>query len=152
MEEAKKSVHKILASSYLSYFLLILGGLFFDIFFPLKFSFPNGQVLTIIFFAVGPALILWAQHSSHKFEKIKEKTGSLSFGTGPYKYLRNPTQLGLVILVAGYAFASGAAVLFIAVGIAYLISNIFFRKHESVLEARYGEHYSKYRDSVRKII
>ncbi|MCC7436363.1 isoprenylcysteine carboxylmethyltransferase family protein [Candidatus Nomurabacteria bacterium] len=152
MEKAKKSVHKILAGSYLSYFILCLVGLFFDIFYPLKFSLPNSSIIAIIFFAVGPALIFWAQNSSHKFEILKQKTGTVSFSNGPYRYLRNPTQLGLLILVAGYAFASGAAVLFVATAVAYLISNIFFRKHESVLEARYGEKYINYKDSVRKIM
>lgn len=148
----EQSVHKVLARSYLSYFLLCLVGLFFDIFFPLKFSVSYAKELAIVFFGLGPLLIFWAQHSSHKFEIIKQKTGQLSFDKGPYKYLRNPTQLGLVILVAGYAFATGAAVLFIATGLAYLISNIFFRKHESILESRYGEHYIKYKSSVRKIM
>lgn len=96
--------------------------------------------------------MIWAQITSHLFEKVKAQTGVVCFDKGPYRYLRNPTQLGLVILVLGYAFATGTAMLFITAGVAYIISNIFFRKHESILEDKYGETYMKYKASVKKVL
>jgi protein-S-isoprenylcysteine O-methyltransferase Ste14 len=97
-------------------------------------------------------LIAWAQLTSYKFEIAKQKTGELNFNKGPYRYLRNPTQLGLVILVLGYAFATGTAMLFVATGISYLVSNVFFKKHESILETKYGDTYKAYKSSVNKVL
>lgn len=148
----KQSVHRVLAQSYLAYFLLCLLGLFLGLFFPMQFSVPHARLFAILCFGVGPALIVWAQLTSRRFEIVKEQTGQAQFNRGPYRYLRNPTQLGLVILVAGYAFASGTAILFVTAGGAYLISNIFFRKHESILEDRYGQPYKEYKTSVPKIM
>jgi protein-S-isoprenylcysteine O-methyltransferase Ste14 len=96
--------------------------------------------------------MIWAQYTSHRFEIIKQQTGELHFNRGPYKYLRNPTQLGLVILVLGYAFATGTAMLFVTTGVAYIISNFFFKKHEEILESRYGAAYAAYKASVKKIL
>lgn len=153
MEELKKpSVHIILAESYLAYFILCSIGLFLDTFFPFNINIPYATVLAVVFFAVGPLLILWAQYTSHRFEIIKKQTGQPQFNRGPYRYLRNPTQLGLVILVGGYALVSSASMLFVATGVAYLISNVFFKKHELILESRYGEPYKEYKSSVPKIM
>ncbi len=148
----KQSVHEVLAKSYLSYLILCSFGMFFDILFPLKLSFVYGGLISIIFFILGPALIFWAQYTSYMFEKTKKQTGEVLFRKGPYRYLRNPTQLGLLILIAGYALATGAAFLFICTGVAYLISNVFFRRHEMILEHKYGEPYKEYKSSVKKII
>ncbi len=153
MEEIKTpSVHVVLAKSYLTYFLLCSFGLFFDIFFPVTVYVPKPTFLAIVCFTIGPLLILWAQYTSHKFEIIKKQTGELKFNKGPYKFLRNPTQLGLVILVGGYTLVTQAGTLFIATGLAYIISNVFFRKHESILESKYGQPYQEYKSSVPKVM
>ncbi len=149
---AQQSVHRTLAQSYLVYFMLCLLGMFLGLFFPVRFSVPHATLFAIICFGLGPLLIAWAQYTSHRFEIIKQKTGELRFNGGPYRYLRNPTQLGLVILVAGYAFASGTAILFLTAAGAYIISNVFFRKHENILESRYGEAYKNYKSSTPKIL
>ncbi len=153
METAQtQSVHKVLAKSYLVYYMLCTIGLCLSAFFPIIFSIPHGAILAKICFFVGPLLIVWAQVTSHKFEKVKKETGELRFKCGPYRYIRNPTQLGLVILVLGYSFASQTAMLFITTGVAYLISNVFFRRHELILELKYGAPYKEYKSSVRKVL
>lgn len=153
MEELKKpSVHVVLAQSYLTYFIFCSLGLFLEVFFPMNIYVPHAKIFAILCFAVGPLLILWAQYTSKRFEILKKQTGQPQFNRGPYRYLRNPTQFGLVILVGGYALVTSASTLFIATGIAYLISNIFFRKHEEILESRYGEPYKEYKSSVPKIM
>lgn len=146
------SVHKVLAKSYLTYFLFCSFGLFLSVFFPIRFFVPQAVVLAKICFLIGPVLIVWAQITSHKFEKVKQQTGELRFKCGPYQYLRNPTQLGLVVLVLGYAFITQTAMLFVTTGVAYIISNVFFRKHESILESKYGAPYKEYKSSVRKVL
>ncbi len=150
--QRKPSVHRVLATSYLTYFLLCSFGLFLGIFFPLHFSVPHAVVFANICFFIGPVLMIWAQYTSHRFEIVKQQTGELHFNRGPYKYLRNPTQLGLVVLVLGYAFATSTAILFVTTGVAYIISNFFFKKHEEILESRYGAAYTAYKASVKKIL
>lgn len=147
-----QSVHKVLAKSYLAYYMLCTIGLCLSAFFPISFFVPQGALLAKVCFFVGPSLIVWAQITSGKFEKIKLLTGELRFKCGPYRFLRNPTQLGLVILVLGYSFATQTAMLFITTGVAYLISNIFFRRHELLLELKYGTPYKEYKSSVRKVL
>lgn len=120
--------------------------------FPLRLVVPENTALTIVCFILGPLLIAWAQYTSYTFEKIKEKTGQFIFHRGPYKILRNPTQLGLLILVTGYALATGAVFLFLSTIASYLISNIFFKKHEQILEARYGDEYRSYKEKVKKVL
>lgn len=152
MEQQTPSVHRVLANSYMTYLLLCTFGLFADVFFPIRLAVPEGKTMAIIFLIVGPLFIAWAQYTSFTFEKVKEQTGSPVFLRGPYKYFRNPTQIGLLFLVAGYALATGAIMLFLATVLAYVISNIFFRKHEAILEARYGEKYKEYKSSVNKVL
>ncbi|MEK7227811.1 MAG: methyltransferase [Patescibacteria group bacterium] len=127
-------------------------GLALSAFFPIRFFVPNAIVLAKICFMVGPLLIVWAQITSGKFEEIKRTTGEIRFKRGPYRYLRNPTQLGLVILVLGYAFATSTAMLFLTTCVAYLISNVFYKRHEHILEQKYGESYKEYKSSVRKVL
>ena len=148
----KQSAHRILAHSYLTYFLLCSFGLFLETFFPLTISVPQGDTFATICFIVGPLLILWAQYISYKYQVIRKETGEPKFNLGPYKYLRNPTHLGLLILVGGYTLVSKAAMLFIVTGVAYIISNIFFRKYERLLESRHKDLYKTYKSSVPKIM
>jgi protein-S-isoprenylcysteine O-methyltransferase Ste14 len=148
----KRSVHLVLAQSYLVFFVLCSFGLFLDMVFPFLIPLPHSKIFAVFCFAAGPLLILWAQYTSYRFERTKEKTGEIIFNKGPYAYIRNPTQFGLVILVGGYAFASHAAMLFITSGISYIISNFFFKKHEAILDARYGDSYKDYKSSVPKVM
>lgn len=148
----QRSVHKVLATSYLTYYVLCTVGLFADMLFPLKLTVPGYTTLSSICFVLGPFLIVWAQYTSYHFEKIKEKTGQFIFQRGPYRILRNPTQLGLLILVTGYALATGAVFLFLSTILSYSISNIFFKKHEQILEARYGDEYRSYKEKVKKVL
>jgi protein-S-isoprenylcysteine O-methyltransferase Ste14 len=83
---------------------------------------------------------------------VKKQNSQSQFSSGPYRYLRNPTHLGLLILVGGYTLVSQSAMLFVVTGAAYLISNIFFRKYEVLLEHMHGDIYKSYKSSVRKIM
>lgn len=152
MEQQTPSVHRVLANSYMTYLLLCTFGLFADVLFPVRLAIPEGKTMALIFLILGPLFIAWAQYTSFTFEKVKEETGSPVFLRGPYKYFRNPTQIGLLFLVAGYALVTGAIMLFLATVLSYVISNVFFRKHEAILEARYGEKYKEYKSSVNKIL
>ncbi|HSE56829.1 MAG TPA: methyltransferase [Candidatus Paceibacterota bacterium] len=149
--EQPQTVHEVLARSYLWFLILCSAGLFFDLFFPLYISLPHAQTLGTILLVGAPVLILWAQSASYRFAQERERRASVTeamFMYGPYKFLRNPTHIGLTLLIWGYAFVTSSELLFITTLAATLISNWYFRKHEVLLEEKYGEPYRRYRASV----
>lgn len=148
--ERPHTIHEVLAKSYLTYFLASIIGLFIDSFLEVPITVPFATVAAVVCFAVGPLLIAWAQYTSRQ-----EKNGvepSHYFTRGPYRFVRNPTHLGLLILVAGYTFVSGSLVFFFTTLIGYIISNGFFSKYETLLSLKYGEHYDTYKTTVKKIL
>jgi protein-S-isoprenylcysteine O-methyltransferase Ste14 len=136
-----------LAKSYAIYFIFSLLGLFASTIFPLGEPTPHGQWVALLCFAVGPIIIWWAQTTS------AAQSATPYFERGPYRYLRNPTQIGILILVGGYAAVSGSIVFLLASIIGYFISDIFFfKKYEAILHAQYGEQYKQYKSTVPKVL
>ena len=150
MEERKHTIHEILAKSYLVYFFASLVGLFVDSFISVPFNVPYAETVAIIFFGLGPLMIAWAQFTSRHYEKSDHPHRNY-FERGPYKIIRNPTHLGLLILVTGYTLVSGSLIFFGTTLIGYLISNIFFTKYESILSEDHGENYYSYKSKVGKL-
>lgn len=110
----------------------------------------HATTIAIICFGVGPMLIWWAQATSRISKATPEK--GPYFKRGPYQFLRNPTHLGLVILVAGYTVVSGSVIFLAITLIGYIISNHFFAQYEKVLHMIYGDTYSTYKKNVPKIL
>ncbi|KKR82839.1 MAG: hypothetical protein UU30_C0020G0015 [Candidatus Nomurabacteria bacterium GW2011_GWA2_40_97] len=97
----KNSVHRVLAQSYLFYFILFLLSLFLDFIFPLKIFEETALIsVGIIFLILGTFLIFWAQRTSHKLKK--ENINKEIFYHGPYCYTRSPTHFGLFLLMLGF--------------------------------------------------
>jgi protein-S-isoprenylcysteine O-methyltransferase Ste14 len=145
-----ETYHEILAKSYLVYFIFSAIALFIDSRLNIRFSFPLQSPLAVVCLAVGPLLILWAQLTSLKTVQGKQRL--LYFGKGPYKYMRNPTQLGILILIAGYTLVSGSLVFFGVSVIAYFVSNRYFKEYEQALKQDFGEHYEQYEEKVSKVL
>jgi protein-S-isoprenylcysteine O-methyltransferase Ste14 len=147
----QENIHATLARSYLMYFIASIVGLFADSFLNLDFHIPFAIVAAIACLLLGPALIAWAQYTSWKCRREGHDNDHY-FEHGPYRFLRNPTHMGLVILVTGYTLVSGSVMFFLVTIIGYLASNVFFKKYESILQTTYGEEYDDYKQSVRKIL
>lgn len=150
-----KTVHEVLAHSYLSFFIFCLLGLFLDLVFPLTFTIPHVWTYAALCLVVGPIIIIWAQRASHAFNRdriIGLPVTTNSFARGPYKFVRNPTHIGIVLLVLGYAILTNSAILFAMTLLAVLISNRKFRQHEKILERKYGEVYKQYQRNVHTIM
>lgn len=145
MEKPKQSIHVALAHSYLVYFIFSLLGLFADTLVSFESALPYGQWIALACFAIGPIVIWWAQNTS------AVKSDTPYFERGPYRFVRNPTQIGILILVSGYTAVSGSIIFLLATLIGYLISNSFFKKYELLLHREYGEQYKQYKDTVPKI-
>lgn len=148
---SKDSIHNVLAQSYLSYFIFSIIGLFFDtlIGFNIHISYTTNIAWVCLF--VGSILIAWAQYTSGQFIKNNNQNIGPYFHSGPYRFMRNPTHLGIVILVTGYTLISGSLIFFSITVFGYLISNVFFKKYESLLYTKYGDEYKEYENKVPKI-
>jgi protein-S-isoprenylcysteine O-methyltransferase Ste14 len=146
MKPLRRSIHTALADSYLAYFVFSLFGLFADTFFSIGAPLYHGEWIALACFILGPLLIFWAQVTS-----AKKNQDTPYFLRGPYRIMRNPTHIGIVILVAGYTAVSGSIAFLAVTVIGYVVSNIFFKKYESFLHTEYGTEYKEYKESVPKI-
>ena len=142
----KNSIQINLAHSYLAYFAFSLIGLFADTFWGFGTPLYYGNTISLICFILGPLLIWWAQGTSSR------KRALPYFERGPYRFLRNPTHVGVVILVAGYTAVSGSIVFLGVTLIGYIISNLYFSRYESLLKLEYGEEYTDYKKKTPKIL
>lgn len=145
----KNKVHKILAHSYLFYFISLLFGLFLDFAFPLGvFGNSIAASVGIIFLVFGTFLIFWAQISSHKLKK--ENMSKETFCCGPYRYSRSPTHFGLFFLTLGFGIIANALFIVIFSIISFLITKfVFIKKEEEILVAKYGAPYLEYKKVVK---
>lgn len=149
-EQKPQNIHMVLARSYMMYFLFCAIGLWIDSYISVDFPFKFATYASYALFIIGPALILWAQLSSRKFEKGKD--AKKHFYYGPYAFLRNPTHLGLLLLVAGYTFVSGSVIFFATTLVSYILSSFFYKQHEEILHDTYGKEYDNYKEDVKKIL
>lgn len=142
------SIHKTLAHSYLIYFICSFIGLFADMMVGFDISLPYANTIAIVCFGAGALLIAWAQYTSRL---IKHTPSHPYFLHGPYKIMRNPTHLGMVILVLGYTVVSGSIIFCAITLVGYLVSNVLFRKYEMQLKSTYDGKYEAYQSKVPKI-
>lgn len=144
-------IQKVLAKSYMSYFVFITAGLFLDILIDFSVKIPSSNIIAILFLSCGTLLIFWAQLTTGK--KIhKENSLADFFNEGPYKYLRNPSHLGFVLLVTGYTAISGSISFLVGTVFGYIVSSFYFRKYEKILIKKSGEDYKEYKNKVPKIL
>lgn len=71
--------------------------------------------------------------------------------TGPYRFSRNPIYLAFFALQLGIALWIGSIWMALTlIPAAALVSRVVVRREERYLESRFGQQYSRYRDSVRR--
>lgn len=145
-----EKIQTVLTRSYLAYFLFTLFGLLVDNIVGFSVIIPYANIIAVGCFLVGAILVLWAQNTTALVYTGSEKTKF--FGNGPYKFLRNPTHLGMVLLVTGYTAVSGSVIFLGVTVIGYIISNKFFREYELLLIEHFGDDYKKYQREVPKIL
>jgi len=144
-----RSVHVILAHSYLFYFILFVIGVVLDVVFRIKIYNNSLTILSgVILLILGSGLILWAQKTSKKLPS--ENLTKESFCRGPYCYTRSPTHWGLFLLTLGFGVMANAFFIVISTIIAFVITKfIFIREEESALEEKYGTPYLEYKKKVK---
>ena len=147
-------VHIVLGHSYMVYFATFLAGLLIDTKWAFRFNAPFLVPVGFALLFVGPALILWAQHTSHMLA-VKQVTtdkqpAKHDFLRGPYVFTRSPTHLGLFIMIIGLGFLFNSISIVTTTVIAFILTRVFFlAKEESLLQEKYGEEYTQYKNQVR---
>ena len=149
IQRYRRKIHRVLAESYTVYLLALVLGLFFTAVWPINIFRNNTFVnMSAILLFLSSALILWAQRSSKRF--TKENLTPESFKNGPYRFTRNPTNLGLFILITCFGIIVNSFFVVLFTLIAFMISRlIFIKKEERLLENKYGKSYLEYKKSVR---
>jgi len=148
----KDMVHFILAHSYLIFLFSIILGVLFDTFLDHKiFSHPAYSSVGLLLMMAGTFLIYWAQKTSSRYKRNMNKGGTRShFESGPYRYSRSPTHLGLFFLTLGFSLMINSFFSVVFTIIAHALTKIvFLKREEKLLEKKYGQVYSDYKKKVR---
>ncbi|MES2023484.1 MAG: DUF1295 domain-containing protein [Patescibacteria group bacterium] len=147
--EKKNSHHKVMAHSYVFYFVLFLLGIFMDLVFPMKI-FKHDSLISVgvVVLVLATILILWEQKTARKLSK--ENINKESFLHGPYRYTSSPAHLGLFLLMFGFGMIVNGFFIMLFSVISFVISKFsFIKKTEKMLVEKYGEHYAEYKKSVK---
>jgi len=142
-------VHKTLAQSYLVYLFAMVFGLVCSAVWPIKLLFSNFLlIISPVILILASILTLWAQKSSKKFGK--DEVTKKSFMNGPYRFIRNPTNLGIFLSFLSFGIIINSIFVIVFTIISFLISSLYFlKKEEKILEMKYGEAYLAYKKTVR---
>ncbi len=148
-------VHFLLSHSYLVFLFSVILGVIFDIFAPFSlFLNVPSQGIGVILIFLGSVIVYWAQTTSGNYKENDPKFKNKSFFyRGPYKFTRNPTHFGLLIMTLGLALLINSFFSIVFTIIAHVLTKIFFvKKQEKILEKKYGDLYLDYKKKVKNWI
>lgn len=150
----KEKVHIVLSQSYSVYLFAIIIAVVLDFIYPISFSTPFFIQIGFGLLAFGSIVTYWAQNSAEKSKReMMERKCSRNFATGPYKYSRRPTQIGLTLATLGFGLVSESFFVILATVVAYFITRfIFLPYQEKILMEKYGQSYCDYREKVKSLI
>lgn len=156
-ENGKRSpgVHFLLSHSYLVFLFSVILGVIFDMFVPFSlFLNVPSQSIGIGLIFLGSIMVYWAQTTSGNYKENDPKFKNKSFFyRGPYKFTRNPTHFGLLIMTLGLALLINSFFSIVFTIIAHVLTKIFFvKKQEKILEKKYGDLYLDYKKKVKNWI
>ncbi len=149
------NIHVILSRSYSIYFFAFIIGLVIDSILSSKFNIKLGgenlSAIGFILLILATFLMYWAQSVNSKTRYLPD--GSKDFTAGPYKYSRNPTQMGLFILVLGAGFMMNSYIICVGAILALTFSTLYVIPMEEARHIRkHGDAYLSYMKKVRRLI
>lgn len=112
------------------------------------------NLLALIPIVAGLAIIIWTMVMH--FVKTPERVEMVRIPKyllvqGPYKFSRNPMFLGELVLWFGWAIFYGSTAVFIGFFLLWVLMNyVAVPREERDLEARFGESYLEYKNSVSR--
>lgn len=142
-------MHYVLLGDYIMFFVALILGILLNFIFPnTLFNNLYAEYIGVIFLILGPVIILWAQSTSKKLAKNPPLVPT--FTSGPYKYTRNPTHSGVIIMMFGFALIVHSVFSLIFLVIADIISRLtVLKKQDKILEDRYGDAFVDYKKKVK---
>ncbi len=118
------------------------------------FDGEGARWLGVLLSAAGGALRLWPVFVlGNRFSGLVAiQPGHALVTNGPYRFIRHPSYLGLLIGTVGWAlaFRSGIGLLLAALNLAPLIARI--RAEEALLHSEFGAAYEIYRRNTSRLI
>jgi len=150
-EKKPMNIHLILSRSYAVYFFAFILGLIFDTVIYPRLGGQNLQMIGCIIIVLSTFLMYWAQTVNKRVYYLPD--GTKDFSRGPYKYSRNPTQLGLFMMVVGAGLIMNSYSVVIT-GIIALIFSVLvvIPEEESRHIKKHDGAYLQYMKRVRRII
>lgn len=155
MNSPKKDVHTILSQSYILYVGLFIVSMFLNSVFNDHINISSQRPLGFLLIIIGPLVMYYAQYTTSKFSRKKDKANILvsDFMYGPYKFSRTPTHVGLLMLFLGYGLLVGSVFVVLGALISFIFAKeIFIKREEKILCEKYGDPYCEYQKRVGKII
>lgn len=131
---------------------IFLGGLF-HYYYPIRITTdPGTKVIGFTLIILATAIILWAVTSARKLIRDIVVSPSVDvFKTGSYRFSRNPTYLGLTLLIVGFGFVANSFPIIISAIIAFVVVHFTaLKKEEQALLDKFGEVYKQYKAEVRR--
>lgn len=145
-------INRLLLHSYATFLLAVILGVIFDMIFHIDiFSSKLYQYIGLGMIIFGTIAVYWSQSTTSKLKKADEQTKNTNFFLhGPYKYTRNPSNLGLTLMSLGLGLLINSFFSVVFIVITYLVSRLFFiKKQDSILEKRYGNDFLDYKKKVK---
>ena len=107
--------------------------------------FPGQQIAGTLVIAIGAWLMCWSlvYFRSWRFRAKLDEGHELATG-GPFRWVRHPIYLGLVLLALGTAIWVPTALAWISVGLMFLGSDLRGRAEERLLTESFGDAYRTY--------
>ena len=108
----------------------------------------------VVLYATGGWLRMWPVFVlGDRFSGLVAiQRGHVLVTEGPYRFIRHPSYLGLLVMSLGWAlaFRSGAGVLLVAITLVPLIARI--RAEEALLHRHFGADYDAYRGRTSRLL
>jgi len=69
---------------------------------------------------------------------------------GPYRYVRNPMIIAVIIIIIGEGFLFGSFFILIYSGVFFIINTLYITlREEKYVEKRFGREFLEYKENVR---
>lgn len=106
-----------------------------------------------IVFGAGIGLTANGLFRRHGTDMRPWRASSALVTEGVYSWTRNPMYLGMALAYAGIALVvDNLVALLLLIPLVFVITREVIEREEAYLQARFGERYRAYRDSVRRWI
>jgi len=111
---------------------------------------PGVFIPAILLIGAGISLRIWAlTYLRHYFsELIVIRRDHKLITTGPYRYVRHPLHVGLLVQILGFALIAGSWWVYMLAAVSVLVALPRELSEEKTLEAHFGQEYRIYRSGT----